>query len=96
MADEMSLSELIHFVGDDHVEIQNLAESLTRFEASKGDGLLTFATELGRARDLAMRAGKADYVPFVVWIPREALMAVTAPSTTRRPDTRRTAAQGSR
>lgn len=77
----MTLSKLIEAVGNEHVVMQNLAESLDEAKLRKGDGHVSFFTDRGKVVD--MFAGAAsEWVGLVVWLPRARLpkIAVTAPA----------------
>ena len=68
----MKLSELIQHVGDDHVQLQNLAGSLIRASMKTRDGEVTFATDRDKVGALC-GVGKSTHMGLVVWLPIERL-----------------------
>lgn len=68
----MKLSELIEHVGNDHVQIQDLAQSLVSAKAKTNDGEITFATDHSKVVQLST-GQKPDHVGIVVWLPRNRL-----------------------
>lgn len=68
----MKLSELILHVGDEHVGLQNLDNSLIRAQAKTRDGEITFATD---RRHVMQRAfdQPVTHVGLIVWLPVEKL-----------------------
>jgi hypothetical protein len=70
----MKLSELIAYVGDDHVQFQNLQQSLVGVNTGKKDGKITFATDRAKTLNLAaccVTGGQPDFIGLIVWLPRE-------------------------
>lgn len=68
----MKLSELIQHVGDEHVQIQNLDNSLIKAKTAATDGEITFATDKSKVIERAV-GKKPSHVGLVVWLPRERL-----------------------
>jgi hypothetical protein len=68
----MKLSELIQLVGDEHVQLQNIDESLIKARAGTHDGEITFATDKAKVIERAV-GRKPSHVGLVVWLPRERL-----------------------
>lgn len=65
------LSRLFDAVGEDHIELQNLAENVRGYRLMGGDSaVLTFTTEKDRALDAALDGGE-KWAGIVVWIRRE-------------------------
>jgi hypothetical protein len=68
----MKLSELIQYIGDDHVELQTMARSLVRASIKKKDGEVTFAAD--REKVAAMcGVGKPTHMGLVLWLPIDRL-----------------------
>lgn len=72
----MKLSELIACVGDDHVNVQNLQESMVSISHSKNTSTISFGTSRDKGQSIAMAAltgAKPEFIGLIVWIPRERL-----------------------
>lgn len=70
----MKLSELIASVGDENIKIQNLAQSLVRFNRKKTDSEITFATSHENGDWLAresMGGEPGSKLGLVIWLPRD-------------------------
>lgn len=68
----MKLSELIQHVGDEHVQLQNLDESLIKARTATNDGEITFATDKSKVIERAV-GRKTSHIGLVVWLPRDRL-----------------------
>lgn len=65
----MKLSELINFVGDASIVVQNLDTCMTNIATTKDGNLVTFGTKEVSPNDVANNA--APKVGLVVWLPRD-------------------------
>ncbi len=68
----MKLSELTQHVGDGHVQLQNLDQSLIRAQAKTRDGEITFATDRDKVMQRAFNQ-PVSHIGLVVWLPVERL-----------------------
>lgn len=70
----MRLSELIAVVGDEHIQMQNLLESMDEIRQMKnGDTKISFFTNQITATEVAQHAAKK--VGLVIWLPRDRIPA---------------------
>ncbi len=67
----MTLSELIKHVGDENVQMQNLAASLIGFEKRGHHTEITFGTEAVSAIELMTNS--TPLMGLVIWLPRDKL-----------------------
>lgn len=67
----MKLSELIHYVGDEHIEIQWLHESSVVGETGPDGSTVSFATKAGKV--VSMSDIEPEFAGVVLWIPMNRL-----------------------
>jgi hypothetical protein len=66
----MTLSNLIHAVGDGNVEFQNLDDVTTNVQATKGGVRVTFGTHVISVTDF-VSAAFSEKMGLVIWLPRD-------------------------
>jgi hypothetical protein len=67
----MSITELLQHVGDENIQLQNLADSLVKAQLKKNDGEITFATDRDIVQDMALN--RCDKIGLILWIPKDKL-----------------------
>jgi hypothetical protein len=71
----LGISELVRLIGDENIEVQNLANNARNFNQRKGYSDITFSTSPENGQQVAqfMMGKKPDKVALVIWFPRNKL-----------------------
>lgn len=74
MSKPLGISELVAKIGDENIQVQNIASNMTAGNNGKNQSTLTFATSPEHCSDqmkAAAGVGKPKYVGLLLWIPSE-------------------------
>lgn len=73
----ISLSQIIAHVGDEHIKVQRLDESMTVITAGKHGSEVTFETAQVSPADFLDPARPPAMHGLIIWLPREKLVGLS-------------------